>query len=583
MMRYRTPAAWSTLAVVGGLLLVSPRVHAQGGGPQIVHDAQFYILDAQNGEQWAAEDKDLDARLATLRQKYGRPPNIIHLMWDDQPFGAVGIPALQQLRGYSTPRLNQMADEGILLTRMYSQPSCTPTRAAAMTGQIPVRNGMYKVGFPIEFKGLSKNTVTIASTLSKTGYSTAFFGKWHLGDIEESYPYNQGFDEALFAVYNQAVSLWNMQGEAVNATIGLKEQLLAKDPYQHNDKFNQTGYVFYIEGKKGEQGKEWGATQTPQDYAAFDGESEKRAYDFMRRSVTDAKPFYLAWWPQFTSFIPDPKKVSLQRGLVGEAYQKMLDPAAGRLVDFLRAQNLAENTLIVAMSDNGPMTHNPPPGAGLGEGIFRGGKGDFTEGAVRVAAQAWWPGTIKPGQTVGDIIDVTDLYATFARVGGATQYLPTDRIIDGLDQTALLLNGDTHGRRDYEFIYVGNTLAATIWKQYKRTWIAGGTTGASGISASFYDLYNDPREESPLLLQLSHFYEPFNRMRTLHELWIKKYPNQPAGYGPAYTGLSNARPETLALSKPLVDLKTLPFDVLEIIEDMDRLPFDPRLESDMEQ
>jgi hypothetical protein len=88
---------------------------------------------------------------------------------------------------------------------------------------------------------------------------------------------------------------------------------------------------------------------------------------------------------------------------------------------------------------------------------------------------------------------------------------------------------------------------------------------------------------TPLMLQLSHFYEPFNRMRTLHELWMKKYPNQPAGYGPAYTGLSNARPETLALSKPLVDLKTLPFNVLEIIEDMDRLPFDPRAEADMDQ
>ena len=87
-----------------------------------------------------------------------RPPNIIHLMWDDQPFGAVGIRALQQIRGYSTPRLNQMADEGMLFTRMYSQPSCTPTRDAAMTGQIPVRNGMYKVGFPIEYRGLSKNT-----------------------------------------------------------------------------------------------------------------------------------------------------------------------------------------------------------------------------------------------------------------------------------------------------------------------------------------------------------------------------------------------------------------------------------------
>ena len=175
-----------------------------------------------------------------------------------------------------------------------------------------------------------------------------------------------------------------MQGEAANATLGLREELLAKDPYQLDDKFIQKGFVLYIEGKKGEQGKEWGATQTPKDYAALDVESEKRAHAFMTKSVADGKPFYLAWWPLWTSFLPDPKKVSLQRGLVGEAYQKNLDPAVGRLVDFLRAQGLAENTLIVAMSDNGPMVHNPPPNAGLGEGIFRGGKGDSTEGGVRV-------------------------------------------------------------------------------------------------------------------------------------------------------------------------------------------------------
>lgn len=90
----------------------------------------------------------------------------------------------------------------------------------------------------------------------------------------------------------------------------------------------------------------------------------------MSKSAADGKPFYVAWWPLFTSFMPDPKKVSLQRGLVGEGYQKMLDPAAGRLVDFLQSKGLPENTLIVAMSDNGPMVHNPPAGAGLGEGIF---------------------------------------------------------------------------------------------------------------------------------------------------------------------------------------------------------------------
>ena len=86
------------------------------------------------------------------------------------------------------------------------------------------------------------------------------------------------------------------------------------------------------------------------------------------------------------------------------------------------------------------------------------------------AAAALWPGVIEPGQVAGDMIHEVDLFTTFARLAGATQYIPTDRIIDGIDQTALLMKGDTHGRRDYNFIYQGPDLAATVKDQYKIHW-----------------------------------------------------------------------------------------------------------------
>jgi Sulfatase len=124
--------------------------YAPEGSGGIVHDSEYYILEAQHGERWAVEDQDLDARLAALKDKFGTPPNIIHVMWDDTPVGDVGIPALQKVRGYETPNLNRMAAEGINFMRMYSEPSCTPTRAACLTGRHPVRNGMYNVGFPFE-------------------------------------------------------------------------------------------------------------------------------------------------------------------------------------------------------------------------------------------------------------------------------------------------------------------------------------------------------------------------------------------------------------------------------------------------
>ena len=114
---------------------------AEAPGSGIVHDAEYYILEAQNGERWAAEDTALDARLAELRAKHGTPPNIIHVMWDDTSYGDVGIPAINKIRGFETPSINRMAEEGIMFTRMYTEVGCTPSRAAVLTGRHAVRSG----------------------------------------------------------------------------------------------------------------------------------------------------------------------------------------------------------------------------------------------------------------------------------------------------------------------------------------------------------------------------------------------------------------------------------------------------------
>jgi len=214
----------------------------------IVHDAEYYIIAAQNGERWAVEDKDIDKKLKELEKEFGTKPNIIHFMWDDQPVMAFGDPLYQKLRGYETPNLNKMAEEGMLFSRMYAENGCTPSRCAALTGQHPVRNGVHEIGFPIEYRGLADENVTIAEVLSEVGYATAFYGKLHMGDVEESYPTNQGFDEAFWTVYNQVFSLWSPQAEQANAVIGLHEEVLAEDPYQLDDTFIQKGYVGYMEG-----------------------------------------------------------------------------------------------------------------------------------------------------------------------------------------------------------------------------------------------------------------------------------------------------------------------------------------------
>ena len=124
------------------------------------------------------------------------------------------------------------------------------------------------------------------------------------------------------------------------------------------------------------------------------------------------------------------------------------------------------------------------------------------------------------------MIHETDLFTTFARLAGATRHIPTDRIIDGIDQTALLLKGDTHGRRDYNFIYQGPDLAATVKDQYKIHWTSNDPGQAkSGLTAVF-DLYNDHREVNAMVVGAFHMKEPFKRMRARHELWKKKFPDR---------------------------------------------------------
>ena len=528
---------------------------------EIIHDAEYYVLEAQHGDKWAAEDKELKSKLAELKAKHGTPPNIIHIMWDDTPVGEVGIPQIQKMRGWETPNINQFSSDGIFFTRMYTEPSCTPSRAATLTGRHAVRNGMYNVGFPYEYGGLAAEEVTAAEVLSEAGYATAFYGKSHLGDVESSYMNKQGFDEALWSPYNQVPSLYIPQLEAAGAIRpgSLHPEILPDDPYDIDKGWRPKGYVWALEGVKDGPVSEWGTPPNLADYIAMDGESQKRISSFMKKSIAAKKPFYVAYWPQITPFSGFPEKVTVSAALLQEGLARF-DVYVGSLMEELKALGIEENTLVIMMADNGPMTHNGPPG--MVETLYRGGKGDFLEGGVRVPAFARWPGVIEEGQIVGDIIHETDLFTTFANIAGATRYIPTDRIIDGIDQTSLLLNGDGNSRRDYVFIYTGNQLAATVKGRYKRDW-RNAQPGLSG--PEFYDLYNDPREVQGQLISLFPVKPMFSIMKTHHLMMKEAYPDKGQNRDFPFKNVVNARPETIKASKPRLDPKKLPFDPREAI------------------
>ena len=133
------------------VLGLGPSYPGPAGAREIVYESEYQVLVKQHGEKWAAEDREIQTRLDELRQKHGKRPNIIYIMWDDMKYGAIGHEMFNKVTGYTSPNINKLAAEGMTFTRMYSEPSCTPTRVAAMTGRQPVRSGMIFPIFPIRW------------------------------------------------------------------------------------------------------------------------------------------------------------------------------------------------------------------------------------------------------------------------------------------------------------------------------------------------------------------------------------------------------------------------------------------------
>ena len=187
-------------ALLGAIIFLMAGV---ANGDDVVYDTEYQLVREQYAEVWAAEDAGLDERLAELEAKHGKKPNIIYFMWDDAAYGRVGHPMLSKVTGMETPTFDRIAEEGMIFTRMYTEPSCTPTRVATLTGRHPIRSGLTQVVFPVHAIGMPNEEVTIAEVLKEEGYNTGFFGKYHVGDIDGSYPHQNGFDECLFTIYNQ--------------------------------------------------------------------------------------------------------------------------------------------------------------------------------------------------------------------------------------------------------------------------------------------------------------------------------------------------------------------------------------------
>jgi len=548
MNRFQSSLASTALIALAAICCIPTIASADA----IVHDAEYYILEAQNAEKWSADDKAVDAKLADFRKgNGGKPPNILYILIDDIGFGDLGIPELNAIRGYKTPAINQFADEGMRFARMYTEPSCTPTRVAFMTGRQPHRNGMGDTAVDIAGFGLADKEVTLAEVLSSVGYNTVHIGKWHMGDIQEAWPNHQGFDFAAFPIHQQG-QLTIFHDDAADEEISMG---IGKNNY--DDKFtidewlrpDAGAMVTGVEGKRGElvrevhmqPGERWNEAK----YHEMNVRYQKQAMQHLKELAAKEEPFFLQYWPLYPLTGPrtTTDEYTTPNGGTYVEKMKLLDQWIGDLMAEMETLGVADNTVVIIMGDNGHFTKYSP-GSGYTPMIFRGGKGYTTEGGVRVDALVRWPGMIEADSIVGDIVHVSDLFTSIARMAEATDQIPTDRIIDGLDQTALMLQGETHGRRDYVFIYSGSKLEMVIKEQYKLK-VPG--PGENPIIAKFYDLFRDTREEWPVSTEVGAWGgAEFVRVIMRHKQRMAKYPDEPAATGRPYEGIENLRPESQA-------------------------------------
>jgi arylsulfatase len=519
---------------------------------KIVHDAEYYITEAQNAEKWAADDKEVDRKLAEFRKKNGgQSPNILYILIDDIGFGDLGIPELNAIRGYKTPRMNKFADEGMRFARMYTEPSCTPTRVAFMTGRQPFRNGMGDTAVDIAGFGLAGKEVTVAEVLSGSGYNTVHIGKWHMGDIMESWPNHQGFDFAAFPIHQQGqLTIFNDDAANEEVAIGIGKN-------NYDDRFTIDNWfrpdashmATVVEGKRGEKVREVhmkpGERWNQKKYDEMNERFQRQTLEHLRKLAAQDKPFFLQYWLVIPLYNPRTTRdqYTTPNGGTYVESMKQLDGWIGEILDEMDKLEIAKNTVVIIMGDNGHFTKYSP-GSGFTPMIYRGGKADTTEGGVRVDAFVRWPGMIEADSIVGDIVHVADLFTSLTRFGGATDKIPTDRIIDGVDQTALMLEGETHGRRDYVYIYSINSLKAVVKEQYKLT-VPG--PGENLIVAKFYDLFRVTREVYPVSTEVGAWGgQEFVRMIQRHMMRKQKYPDEGPARGVPYDGILNLRPETKA-------------------------------------
>lgn len=431
-----------------------------------------------NAERWPLRCLLWLAVLAissSVQAKAAAQTNFVVIFCDDLGYGDLscfGHPTIE------TPHLDQMASEGMRWLQFYSAaPVCTPSRAALLTGRLPLRNGMCsnkrRVLFPNSKGGIPADEITIAEVLKEKGYRTGCVGKWHLGHLPEFLPTEHGFDSYFGIPYS------NDMDRIKEAPKGMESIFHPKSEY-----FN----VPLLRDKE--------EIQRPVDQTTITKRYTQEAIKFIEQESD--KPFFLYLahsMPHVPLFRSQDFANHSRRGLYGDVIEEV-DWSVGQILRSLRQRGLAENTLVVFTSDNGPWLSQKHHGGSAG--LLREGKGTTWEGGMREPTLMWWPGTIAAGRTSSALGSTMDLMATFASLSEAQ--LPTDRKMDSFDLSPVL-HGESQSLRKHIFYYRAYELMAVRHGPWKVHYQKQGSYGTEPRKITkceppeLYHLEHDPGEQ----------------------------------------------------------------------------------------
>lgn len=430
------------------------------------------------------------------------PPNIVIIFADDLGWGDLGCYGHPTLR---TPHLDRMAAEGQRWTSFYSAaPVCTPSRAALLTGRLPVRNGMChdvrRVLFPDSAGGLPPEEVTLAEILRQRGYTCGCIGKWHLGHLPQYLPTRQGFDSYFGIPYS------NDMDRAPDAPRGREALLHPRIEY------------FRVPLLRGET-----EIQRPADQTTLTRRYTDEAVQFIRQHRDRPFFLYLAHnLPHVPLFVSPEYRGRSLRGLYGDVVEE-IDAGVGRILDTLRELGIDRRTLVVFSSDNGPWLIFDQHGGSAGP--LRDGKGSTWEGGMREPGLFWWPGHIQPG-VVYEMGSTLDLLPTCAALAGAE--LPPCTL-DGVDLSPVLLGRGPSPRKTM-FFYRDTRLYAVRHGPYKAHFYTrsayGGDPEQKHDPPLLFHLEHDPGERFDIARDHPEVIAQIRRIVAEHQASLVPVPNQ---------------------------------------------------------